>query len=225
MPRRTALLARLAQARLPFAVPAPVTGVVHVNGRAAVATSWVPGAARPGASADPEALAQVLTSLREMRLDEVEDLLDQPHAYAGRDRWHELMLTEAIPRLPSRLRSEARRRTDAAADLEPVDACLVHGDLAGENVHWDDRGRIVGVLDWDLAAPFDQAVDVACLAYFGWANVREAVDSSTYARARTWWRTFGLEQILAAVLNQDPDSTIDDYVASTVRWLDQTTEE
>ena len=40
----------------------------------------------------------------------------------------ELMITEAIPRLPGRLRDEARRRTDAAADLEPAVPCLVHGD-------------------------------------------------------------------------------------------------
>ncbi len=151
-------------------------------------------------------------------------MLDQPHAYAGRDRWYELMLHEAIPRLPVRLRDEARRRTDEAAALEPVEACLVHGDLAGENVHWDDRGRVVGVIDWDLAAPFDQAVDVACLAFFGWESVRAAVDSTTYARARTWSRTFGIEQVVAAVLNDDPHASLDAFVDSTVRWLEETSE-
>lgn len=224
MPRRTALLGRLAQAGLPFAVPEPLTDVCYVGGRVAVATSWVAGAARPAGDAEVESLVQVLSAMREVKLEEVEDLLDQPHAYAGRERWYELMLQEAVPRLPARLRDEARRRTDEAATLEPVEACLVHGDLAGENVHWDDRGRVVGVIDWDLAAPFDQAVDVACLAYFGWDNVRAAVDSTTYARARTWSRTFGLEQIVAAVLNQDPRSSLDAFVDSTVRWLDQEAE-
>lgn len=60
----------------------------------------------------------------------------------------------------------------------------MHGDLAGENVLWDDRGRVVGVIDWD--------------------NVRAAVDPTTYTRARTWARTFGIEQIVAAVLKDDP---------------------
>lgn len=46
MPRRTALLARLAGVELPCALPEPLTYVLHVGGRAAVATSWVSGAAR-----------------------------------------------------------------------------------------------------------------------------------------------------------------------------------
>ena len=223
-PRRTALLGRLARVGLPFAVPEPLTGVLHLGGRTAVATSWVAGAARPKGEADPESLAGLLRALREVSLEELGDVLDQPHAYAGRERWYELMLHEAIPRLPVRLRDEARRRTDEAAALEPVEACLVHGDLAGENVHWDDRGRVVGVIDWDLATAFDPAVDVACLAFFGWDNVRAAVDSTTYARARTWARTFGIEQIVAAVLNDDPHHRPDAVVDSTVRWLEQTTE-
>jgi aminoglycoside phosphotransferase (APT) family kinase protein len=221
MPRRTALLVRLAGMGLPFAVPEPLTDMVRVGGRAVVATSWVPGAVRSRGDADPESLAAVLRALREVTVDDLGDVLDRPHAYAGRERWYELMLQEAIPRLPVRLRDEARRRTDQAAALPPEEACLVHGDLAGENVHWDERGRVVGVIDWDLAAPFDQAVDVACLAFFGWDSVRAAVDPTTYARARTWSRTFGIEQIVAAVLNDDPRSSVDGFVEATVRWLDQ----
>lgn len=221
MPRRVALLGRLATMELPFAVPEPTTDVLDVGGRRAFATSWLDGTPRPGFSADPTALARVLAALREVALADVEDLLDEPHAYAGRERWYELMLAEAIPRLPVRLREEARRRTEEAAALESVDLCLVHGDHAGENVHWDDRGRIVGVMDWDLASVFDQAVDVACLADFGWENVRAAVDPATYARAQTWQRTFGIEQIVAAVLNDDAHHRVDDYVDAAIRWLDR----
>ncbi len=42
--------------------------------------------------------------------------------------------------------------------------------------------------------------------------------------ARTWWRTFGIEQIVAAVLNDDPHDSPDAVIDTTVRWLEQTTE-
>ena len=60
--------------------------------------------------------------------------------------------------------------------------------------------RIVGVLDWDLAAAWDPAVDAACLAWCGWDTVRAAVDPAVYGRACTWWATFGIEQVGAAIV-------------------------
>lgn len=58
----------------------------------------------------------------------------------------------------------SRRHVEAALALEPVEARLVHGDLAGHNMRWLETGDLVGVTHWDLAQAFDPAVDVACLA-------------------------------------------------------------
>lgn len=220
--RRTALLGVLATLDLPFAVPAALSPVRVVGADTAVALSWLPGAAGARGEVGPAELGRLLEAVAGADLAAVAPYLDVPHAYAGRERWHELLLTEAVPRLPERLRDEARRRVDDAAALAPVTPRLVHGDLAGDNVLLDDRGRVSGVLDWDLAAPFDPAVDVACLAWFGWDEVRAVVDGATYDRARTWWRTFGIEQVVAAVLAGEPAATVDQHVAATARWLDAT---
>ena len=97
---------------------------------------------------------------------------------------------------------------------------LVHGDLGGENVHWDESGNLVGVLDWDRAQPFDHAVDVACLAWHGWRNVQAAVDAATYQRARVWSRTFAIEGIVAALTNGEPEHMVARFVASAARALE-----
>jgi hypothetical protein len=52
LPRRVALLHRLAKAGLPFAVPEPLSEVISVGGRAAVALSWVDGAPIPRGEGD-----------------------------------------------------------------------------------------------------------------------------------------------------------------------------
>ncbi|MGW4473351.1 phosphotransferase family protein [Nonomuraea sp. NPDC004354] len=217
LPRRTALLARLAALGLPFRVPEPLGPVTTVDGLAAVALSWVGGAAHPKGSGDPVRLRGLLEALAAVDVTAVEDLLDVPHAYAGRERWEELLLEEVLPRLPGHVRGEARRRIEAAAGLGPVPARLVHGDLAGDNVRWGPDGAVVGVLDWDLASPFDPAVDAACLAWHGWEAVAAAVDGETYRRARVWAATFAVEGVGAALLNGEP---VDRQIAAATRTLE-----
>jgi hypothetical protein len=63
-------------------------------------------------------------------------LLDSPHAYAGHEYRSQLMLEEAVPRLPACWRDGGRGRVEAALALEPVEAHLVHGDLAGHDMRW-----------------------------------------------------------------------------------------
>ena len=61
---------------------------------------------------------------------------------------------------------------------------LVHGDLGGDNLRWTPDGAVGGVIDWDLAQPFDPAVDAACLAsWYGWDNLSHAVDAETFQPA------------------------------------------
>ncbi|NUR32224.1 MAG: aminoglycoside phosphotransferase family protein, partial [Catenulispora sp.] len=222
LPRRTQVLCRLAAVGLPFAVPEPLTEVTRFGERAAVVHSWVNGRSHAKGEGSPEQIAALLGALREVSVTELADVLGEPHEYAGGHRWAEVMAEEVVPRLPAEFRDEARRRLDDALALEPVPPSLVHGDLAGDNVHWDEDGKLVGVLDWDLAQPFDPAIDAACLAWHGWENVRAAVDARTYRRAGVWFGTFGIEQIGAAVLNGEPQDILDRFVAGTVAWMQST---
>lgn len=210
--RRAALHAALAAAGLPFAVPRPLGPVCHLGERAAVALSWVDGAPAPAGSADPVRLRDLLDAVASVDVATLGGLLDVPHAYAGRDGWAELMLDGVVPRMPEDLRPEAARRVRAALDLLEVPPRLVHGDLAGDNLLWR-AGRVVGVLDWDLAAPFDPAVDAACLAWFGWDAVRAAVDDDTYRRACVWFGTFALEHLGAALAAGQPAPVVEARVA------------
>jgi aminoglycoside phosphotransferase (APT) family kinase protein len=223
LPRRTELLRRLAAMDLPFAVPAPLTDVVEVDGHTAVALSWLPGAGLPrSAAVDPSELAGLLDVLRAIDISQLDGLLGEPHEYAGGSRWPSLMLDEVIPRLPVTVRSDAQRRVEAALALPPVAPSLVHNDLAGENTHWSADHRLVGVLDWDLAQPFDPAIDVACLAWYGWSTVASAVPPATVDRARTWYRTFGLEQVAFAVLNGESPESVDQRCVTAAAWLRRT---
>jgi aminoglycoside phosphotransferase (APT) family kinase protein len=222
LPGRVQLLHRLGKAGLPFAVPVPLTDVVTVDGRAAVALSWVPGAPTSRGTGNPYGIRELLEALSAVHLADLADLLGPAHAYAGGERWAELM-GDVIALLPAEWRPEALARLEAARSLPPVPPRLVHGDLAGENVHWDPAGRhCVGVLDWDFAQPFDPAVDAACLSWHGWPTLRAAVDADTYARARVWYLTFGLDQVAVALLRGEPGRVLAEQVAQAVAWLDRT---
>lgn len=217
--RRSNLLRTLARLDLPFVVPEPLGDVMQVDGRSAVATSWVPGTALPRGVGEPAQLGRLLDVLRDVPIDLVDRLLDEPHAYAGRAHWFTLMHEDVIPRLAGGVRGEAARRIDAAFALDAVPASLVHGDLGGDNLRWSAMGQLVGVLDWDLAQAFDPAVDAACLAWHGWDNVKAAVDAKTYRRARVWQATFGIEQVGAAISNGEPPEVVDQYAVRASRWL------
>lgn len=221
--RRTELLRHIARCGLPFAVPEPLTPVTQFGDRAAVALSWIDGAKHPKGEGDPRALRKLLTAIREVPLiPELRAVLGEPHEYAGGPRWADLMAEEVIPRLPENVRSDARRRVKEALDLERVPAALVHGDLSGENVHWSANGELIGVLDWDVAQPFDHAIDAACLAWHGWETVRAAVDAETYRRAGVWYLTFGIEQVAAAVLAGESSESLDRRSEQAAAWLTRT---
>ncbi|MEU4669343.1 phosphotransferase [Amycolatopsis sp. NPDC023774] len=219
LPRRTELLRVIASAGLPFAVPEPLTPVAMFGDRAAVAVSWLDGAGLPEGEGDPAKIGEVLAALREVPLTpELRTALAAPTE--GGRWWADVLAQDVIPRLPRKWRDEGRRRLDRALALEPAADSLVHADLGGENVHWSENGKLVGVLDWDLAMPFDPAIDAACMAWHGWRNVRAAVDTETYRRAEVWDAVFGVEH-LVAVLNGRPLTNVDSYVAHIVAWLER----
>jgi aminoglycoside phosphotransferase (APT) family kinase protein len=217
MPRHVEVLRQLASRSLPFQVPEPLTPVTMFGDRAAVAVSWVDGAALPRHQGDPEQIAEVLEAVRAVPLDDA--LLTPLDGRKQGPKWSEIITEEILPRLPANHRQEAQRRLDAALTLEPVPDALVHGDLGGSNVHWSEEGKLVGILDWDMAMPGDPAVDAALMAWHGWDNVRRAVDADTYRRARTWNALFGVEH-LVATMNGRPMTSPDGFVQAIVPWLE-----
>lgn len=221
MPRRVELLRAVGASGLPFAVPEPLTPVTTFGDAVAVAVSWIDGTGLPEGEGDPARIGGLLDALRELPLNpELRVALSAPPEGADSRGWADVLAEEVVPRLPDRWRDEGRRRLDEARALEPVPEALVHADLGAENVHWSADGTLVGVLDWDIALPFDPAIDAACMAWHGWDNVRRAVDGETYRRARTWDRLFGVEH-LVAVLNGRPLTNVDSFVRHVVAWLER----
>lgn len=218
--RVAALTERLATLDLPFAVPVPLGPVAEHEGLALLATAWVEGEPAPRNSPRVAGVRSLLAALTDVDVGELADLLAPPHAYAGGADWQAVLLEEVVPRLPRHLRDDGRRRVAAVAVLDRTSS-FVHGDLAGDNVLWDGE-RVVGVLDWDLAAGWDLAVDAACLAWHGWDTVREVVAEATYQRARTWYRVFGLQQVAADILAGASASTIDATVEDIAAWMERT---
>ncbi|WP_101784751.1 phosphotransferase [Nonomuraea indica] len=223
LPRRTELLRLIAAAGPPFAVPEPLTPVTRFGDRAAVAVSWIDGAGLPEGEGDPARIGELLRAVREVPVTpELRAVLPAPREQAGRDHWAAILAEEVIPRFPDRWRSEGRRRLEEALALEPVSDSLVHGDLVGQNVHWSEDGKLIGVLDWDRAHLFDPAIDAAFMGWHGWDNLRRAVDGETYRRARTWEETFGVDHLVAVLeLGGRPLGHVDSYVEHVATWLEQ----
>lgn len=217
MPRRIEVLRQLASARLPFQVPEPLTPVTTFGDRAAVAVSWVDGAGLPEGAGDPSQVAEVLEAVCSVPLDD--SLLAVLDDRALGSSWSTVVAEEILPRLPARWQSEGQRRLDAVLALEPVPDALVHGDLSGSNIHWSADGKLLGILDWDMAMPADPAIDAAQMAWHGWDNVRRAVPAATYRRARTWDALFGIGH-LVATMNGRPMTSPDGFVAAIVPWLE-----
>ncbi|MGI5499727.1 aminoglycoside phosphotransferase family protein [Lentzea sp. CA-135723] len=216
MPRRVEVLRQLASAGLPFQVPSPLTPVTSFGSRAAVAVSWVDGHGLPAGEGDPAQVAEVLEAVRSVPL--TPSLMAVLDDRAQGPSWPAIV-SSVLPLLPARLRAEAQRRLDAVLALDPVPDALVHGDLGGSNVHWSPDGKLLGVLDWDMAMPGDPAVDAACMAWHGWDTVRQAVSAPMYARARTWDALFGVEH-LVATMNGRPMTSPDGFVSAIVPWLE-----
>ncbi|MEH3076470.1 MAG: aminoglycoside phosphotransferase family protein [Quadrisphaera sp.] len=234
--RRAALLDALAGAGLPLAVPRPLGEVVRAGspsgaeGSAAVALSWVPGEPAPvgaGGEQRVEQLQQLLTAMAAVDVSAgtpVGRCLDVPHAYAGRERWAELM-ARVVAMLPDDVRDDAAARLRAAVDLPPVPPRLVHGDLAGHNLRWHADGTLAGVIDWDLASAWDPAVDLGCLVWFGWDTVDAACAGlgggwpAAAERARVWFATFPLEGPAALLDDRAPAALVAERLERVVTAL------
>ena len=138
------------------------------------------------------------------------------------ERWTHLcsrLRGEVVPLIGDEAGTDRALRQLAAAEVAAAatgDRALAHGDLGGENVHVDPvTGAVVGVLDWDDAAPGDPAVDLAAVRVHAepWlAEALLAADPSLrdlVARAEAYVGTFALQQALWGQEAGDADSVAD----------------
>ncbi|MDF2990723.1 MAG: putative aminoglycoside phosphotransferase [Microbacterium sp.] len=190
----------------PFAVPRSLGEPHRDGGLVAIVQRRLDGIPHPSGHGDPDALGTLLDALAEVPVGPREPHLATPHAFMGGDRWHAVMVEQAIPLLDRAARDRARKAADALAALEPVGAGLVHGDLAGSNVLWSD-GVVSGVIDWDLASAGDSAVDVAALAvWHGWDALERVRSRDVIARARVIAATHPLQVLCFSIVNERPES-------------------
>ena len=146
------------------------------------------------------------------------------------ERWAELgtrLRHEVVPLIGADAGTRQAVRQIAAAEAAAGaagDRGLTHGDLGGENVHVDPvTGAVLGVLDWDDAAPGDPAVDLAAVRVHAepWlAAALLAADPSLLelvARAEAYVGTFALQQALWGVESGDADEVRDGLESATGR--------
>ncbi|WP_022869250.1 phosphotransferase [Yaniella halotolerans] len=181
--RKTRLLEEL---RLPWQVPTPLSSV-----DGGVLQAYIPGSAHPHHSGNATTLATVVQTLE--RYDTSGLSLGQPFAQRGR------ITDEMLVRLDSAVEHDMHRaiaeHIHAWTD-EGVGAGLVHGDLAGHNMHWVD-GELIGILDWDYAAVWDTALNATYLNL--WHGVALEEFSAVPNRARVWSGALGLYSLADAL--------------------------
>jgi len=222
--RRSALVDALAP-QLPYRLPRTLAPPWHAEGRAAVVQEYVPGAAHPPHSL-PHGGARVLAALvRDLAAVDVEPLrplLAEPFAFRG--AWTAEKAATVLAAVPEDLAADAATVVEAvgafadasggwgpavppgaAGPVGPVGpAGLVHGDLAGHNMHWTE-GRVAGILDWDLAAAWDPALNAAYLGLWHGRDVLPEIarDAGEAARADVWIGAMGLDALHDALRRTD----------------------
>jgi aminoglycoside phosphotransferase (APT) family kinase protein len=209
--RSCGLHRHLARLALPFEVPEPLGDVVEYEDKVAVAVTYVGGASRPlpdpGLS-DPAPLRELLAAIAAVPVDDsLREHLAQACGYAGGDQFVEDADAHVLPRLDSDDSRVVERALTELMSLPAADPpVLVHADLTGHNLFWDED-KLVGVLDWDFAFEGDHAYDVACLADgFGFRVLGPIVDDEVLARARVYRPMFAVEAATAAYRSGDTRS-------------------
>ncbi|MEU5952184.1 viomycin phosphotransferase [Streptomyces sp. NPDC047525] len=245
---RAAVLGVLAGLGLGFRTPEPLLagGAPGTDEPPYLVLSRVPGAPLADGVLDrPEVAdsvaaqyATLLTALADAGSDEaVRAAL--PHAPA--DEWRRFaadVRAELFGLMSDAGRLRAERELAALDRLPHVTRALVHGDLGGENVLWDDAAgwpRLSGVVDWDEVTLGDPAEDLAAvgascggellnqvlermLALGGSSTAEGGVatddgwmvtDHGVATRAATIRGSFALQQALAALRDGDEEELAD----------------
>ncbi|MFJ6418489.1 phosphotransferase family protein [Paeniglutamicibacter sp. NPDC091659] len=202
MQRRVDLVEALAP-RLGFELPTALTPVWHGGDRSAVVQRYLPGSAHAPHMGDAAALRRLVEELAGIDVAPLAHLLAPPFAFNG--PWTSAKTAATLRALPAGLVAEAELVLSTIAGFAAIPPALVHGDLAGHNVHWLES-RLVGVLDWDLAAAWDPALNSAYLGlWHGEAMLDLIAPTAREAwRARVWLGAMSLESIYDVHLANDP---------------------
>ena len=174
------------QLELPWRVPTALSAVED-----GVLQTYIPGTAHPHGSGDPDTLADILTTFAEYDTTGLE--LNIPFAQRGRLTTPMLTALDAV--VENHMAWEIAEHVHGWTD-DGVGAGLVHGDLAGHNMHWVD-GELVGILDWDYAARWDTALNATYLSL--WHGVPPEDITATPYRARVWSGALGLYSLANAL--------------------------
>ncbi|GAA1499145.1 phosphotransferase family protein [Paeniglutamicibacter kerguelensis] len=202
MQRRVDLVEALAP-RLGFELPTALTPVWHGNDCSAVVQRYVPGSAHAPHRGDAAALRRLVEELAGIDVAPLAGLLARPFAFNG--PWTAVKTAATLRALPTELVADAELVLATIAGFASIPPALVHGDLAGHNVHWLD-GRLVGVLDWDLAAAWDPALNSAYLGLWHGESMLDLMAPTAQEawRARVWLGAMSLESIYNVGLANDP---------------------
>lgn len=175
----------LQELELPWMVPTPLSEVDH-----GVLQSYIPGTAHPHGRGEAHILADIVSKLATHTTDLA---LNVPFAQRGRITREMLETLDAV--VPDRMAWVIAEHVHGWTE-DQVGFGLVHGDLAGHNMHWVD-GELVGILDWDYAANWDTALNATYLSL--WHGVRPEEFTAVPNRARVWSGALGLYALADAL--------------------------
>lgn len=189
---------------------------------------YLPGQAHPPHCGRPEDLRKICRMLAAVDTAALEPHLAEPFSFRG--PWTPAK-TAGVLELPRHLEQRStpvpwpdyfpscapsRFEATVRAILETVRSwtehpvvppSLVHGDLAGHNMRWlpvagEERWRLTGILDWDLACRWDPALNPAYLSmWHGEEKLADlCLDDDEHHRARVWLAAMALESLYDAGL-------------------------
>ncbi|MFC0582090.1 phosphotransferase family protein [Micrococcoides hystricis] len=182
-------------------IPEPL-GTVHQTGLGpAMAFSFIDGRDHPPARGNPgefarggddlgvmtKALADVLEALQQVPIETVEADLAPPFSYRG--QWTTAktatvleFIGEQAPELMAATSLLLRTLINHPLGFDSK-LGLVHGDLAGQNMVWNEElSAVTGVLDWDLASRWDPAINLMHLSLWHGEQILEPVVASLQER-------------------------------------------
>lgn len=174
------------QLDLPWLLP---TALSTVEG--GVLQRFIPGTAHPHGVGNAERLAQIVSTFSALNTAGLP--LNVPFAQRGRLTPKMLRSLDAV--VDDHMAWEIAEHVHGWTD-DGIGGGLVHGDLAGHNMHWVD-GELIGVLDWDYAAYWDTALNATYLSL--WHGVEFEAITPAPNRARVWSGALGLYSLANAL--------------------------
>lgn len=205
MPRSIKLL-ELVSDQLDYQIPVATSQIQTVDSLGSVAMSFIPGSAHEPHYGDPKVLGKLVSDLAQVELEPLREHLASPFAFRG--LWTDERQQQCFDALPEELRGPASSLWAQLDELAQVPPSLVHGDLAGHNMHWVDE-ELIGILDWDLAAAWDPALNTAYLSLWHGLEMVDLIAPTLDEahRAKIWLGLMSLERLSDTLSRTDNPKT------------------